>query len=167
MLSIKVNDKQVIKTYTYYHCFKLSESSYALFDAKMNMPIVIGSLSVIKSTKISPNSVVFLYSRKSQFLFEKGAKKTIELGGSVKHTKPPLRYHYIDDSKLFYNHFKLSGVLSVLFDDDFHMPIAYGSNQKIQAILNKISKQATVYYYKEDASIKHSFKMFMTYESKN
>lgn len=166
MLSIKVNDKQVIKTYTYYHCFKLSESSYALFDAKMDMPIVIGSLSVIKATKLSPNSVVFLYIMRSGLFFEKGAKKTIELGGNVTHKKPPLRYHYTDAESLVYHHFKLNGVLSVLFDSDFHMPIAYGSNQKIQAIINKINKKSIIFYYKEDGSIKHAFKLFMTYEGK-
>ena len=60
----------------------------------------------------------------------------------------------------------MSEVLSVLFDDEFNMPITYGLNQKIQAILNKINKTSTIFYYKEDTSVKNSFKLFMTYKGK-
>ena len=163
---IKVNDKEVIKTYRYYHCFKLSESSYALFDIKMDMPIIIGSIAIIKSTQLPPNSIIFSYKLNSVGFFEKEVKKTIEIKGDGKHLKPPLRYHYLNNKKIFYHHFKMSEVLSVLFDDEFNMPITYGSNQKIQAILNKINKTSTIFYYKEDTSVKNSFKLFMTYKGK-
>lgn len=166
MPAINVNDKLVIKTYSYYHCFRLSESEYAMFDAKMDMPIVIGSLAIIKTMLLPQNSIVFLYKEGQQYNFEKGAKKTIEVSGEGKRKKPPLRYHTIKTESMIYHHFKLSTVLSVLFDDDFKMPITYGSNQKIQAVLNKINKDATVFYYKEDPAIKNSFKLFMTYKGK-
>jgi len=166
MPEIKVNQKEVIKRYSYYHCFKLSESSYAIFDIKMDMPIGVGSLAIIQSMQLPLNSIVFLYKPNSLGGYEKGAKKTIEVKGEGKHTKPPLRYHYLNNDALFYHHFKLSTVLSVMFDDDFKLPIVYGSNQKIQAVINKINKAATIFYYKEDAAIKHSFKIFMTYKGK-
>jgi hypothetical protein len=166
----KVNDKEVIKKQPkpkYYHCFKLSETNDALFDAKMDMPIVIGSIAIIKSTKLPPNSFVFYYELNSQMFFEKGPNKYIEIKGEGLHQKPPLRYHYLDPNKFLYHHFKISPVLSVIFDDEFGMPLAYGSNQRIQAVINKISKTSTIFYYKEDIAVKNSFKLFMTYKGKS
>lgn len=163
----KVNDKETIKNTPkprYYHCFKLNETDDALFDAKMDMPIVIGSVAIIKSVKLPPNSFVFYYELNPLMFFEKGPDKYIEIKGGGKHQKPPLRYHYMNPDKTLYHHFKLSTVLSVLFDDEFDMPLVYGSNQKIQAVINKIRKEATIFYYKEDIAVKHSFKLFMTYK---
>ena len=150
----------------YYHCFKLNSSSYALFDIKMDMPIVIGSITIIKSVKLPSNSLVFYYELNSQHFFEKKPSKYIEIKGEGKHQKPPLRYHYINDISIFYHHFKLSPVVSVIFDNKFNMPLAYGSNQKIQSILNNINQEAIIFYYKEDLSIKNSFKLFMIYNGK-
>jgi hypothetical protein len=99
--------------------------------------------------------------------FEKGPNKYIEIKGEGLHQKPPLRYHYLDPNKFFYHHFKISPVLSVIFDDEFGMPLAYGSNQRIQAVINKISKTSTIFYYKEDIAVKNSFKLFMTYKGKS
>lgn len=157
---------QVIKRPNYYHCFKLSESQSAIFDIKMDMPIVIGSTAIIQSMLLPQNSIVFLYKTDGEGMFVKGAKKTIEVKGEGKHTKPPLRYHYLNNLSVTYHHFKLSNVLSVMFDDDFSMPLVYGSNQKVQTLINKINKAATIFYYKEDPAVKHSFKMFMTYKGK-
>lgn len=132
----------------------------------MDMPIVVGSLAIIQSMQLPLNSVVFSYKSNSLGGYEKTVKKTLEVKGEGKHTKPPLRYHYMSDKSLFYHHFKLSTVLSVLFDENFELPIVYGSNQKVQAVLNKVNKGATIFYYKEDAAVKHSFKIFMTYKGK-
>ena len=68
-----VNDKETIKKskQKYYHCFKLNESNYALFDIKMDMPVVIGSSSIIQSTKLPANSFVFNYELNSRGIFEK------------------------------------------------------------------------------------------------
>ena len=165
-----VNSKETIKKLPppkYFHCFRLNESNYAIFDMKMDMPIVIGSIAIIKSMKLPENSFVFYYEIRSKGYFEQGPEKYIEVKGDGKHTKPPLRYHYLDKRKLVYHHFKLSPVLSVLFDDTFDMPLAYGSNQKIQAVINLIDKSATIFYYKEDATVKNSFKLWMLYKGKD
>jgi hypothetical protein len=162
----KVNDKEAIKIPKYYHCFRISDTEYALFDIKMDMPLIIGSIAIIKSVKLPPNSFVFYYELNSRMFFEKGPEKYIEIKGEGKHRKAPLRYHYMEKDKLFYHHFKISTVLSVLFDDRFDMPLSYGSNQKIQAVLNKINNLATIFYYKEDVAVKKSFKLFMSYKGK-
>jgi hypothetical protein len=165
----EVNNKETIKKQSkpkYYHCFKLSETNYALFDAKMDMPIIIGSIAIVKSAKLPPNSIVFYYELNSHFFFEKGANKYIEIKGEGIHQKPPLRYHYLNPDKFSYHHFKITPVLSVIFDDEFDSPLAYGSNQRVQAIINKISKTSTIFYYKEDARVEHSFKLFMIYKGK-
>ena len=164
----KVNDKIVIKIPPpkYFHCFKLSESSYALFDIKMDMPIIIGSLAIIKSTKLPKNSITFYYEINSKGYFEKRPEKTIDIKGEVPHQKAPLRYHYIDKDELLYHVFKLSSVLYVLWDSNVKMPIMYGSNQKLQATINQLSKSCTIYYYKEDFSVKNSFKFYMMFEGK-
>ena len=167
LISSKVNDKQVIKIpKKYFQCFKLNESSYALFDIKMDMPIVIGSLAIIKSVKLPQNSTVFLYKINSKNFFEKPVEKTIEINGEGVHQKPPLRYNYIDDKTIFYHYFKLSPVLCVIFGEDFKMPIAYGSNQKIQAVINSIPKNSTIFYYKEDFTVKNSFKFYMVFDGR-
>ncbi len=163
----KVNNKDSIKNKPkYFHCFKLSDSSYALFDIKMDMPLIIGSLSIIKSTNLPKGDVVFYYELNSKLYFEKLPDKTIEVNGEGKHQKPPVRYHNLNDKSLFYHHFKLSEILSVLFDERFDMPIVYGSNQKIQAVLNKTPKTSTIFYYKEDLTVKNSFKLYMTFKGK-
>lgn len=164
--TIKVNNKLVIIKPKYFHCFKLSESSYALFDIKMDMPIVIGSLAIIKSIRLPQNSTVFYYELNSKNFFEKGPKKTIDIIGEGKHIKAPLRYHYVKERELFYHYFQLTPVLSVLFDSDFSTPIVYGSNQKIQAVMNHLVKGVTILYYKEDFTVKNSFKFFMMFEGK-
>lgn len=165
----KVNDKDVIikpSTPRYYHCFKLNESSYALFDIKMDMPLKIGSIALIKSMGLPPNSTVFYYKLGNNGYFEKRPEKTIKVEGEGKFIKPPLRYHYIDPKKQLYHHFKLSPILSVIFDDDFSMPISYGGNQKLQAVINKVNEDSSIFYYKEDATFKNSFKWWMTYDAK-
>jgi hypothetical protein len=166
-ITSKVNSKIVIKTAPpkYFHCFKLSESSYALFDIKMDMPIVIGSLAIIKSTQLPKNSIVFYYKIESKGFFEKAPENTITINGEVPHQKPPLRYHYIEKGEFLYHVFKLSNVLYVLWDSNVKMPIIYGSNQKLQATLNQLPKTSTIYYYKEDATVKNSFKFYMMFES--
>jgi hypothetical protein len=165
IITNKVNNKLVIKIPKpmYFHCFKLSDSSYALFDIKMDMPLVIGSLSIIQSTKLPTNSTVFYYEVNNKDFFEKLPKKIIDVRGTGSRTKAPLRYNYIDNKMLFYHHFKISNISSVLFDSRFDMPLAYNSNQKIQAVLNVIPKTSTIFYYKEDLLVKNSFKLFMTY----
>jgi hypothetical protein len=164
MPAIKVNDKQVIKNQKFYHCFKLNDNHYALFDSKMDMPITIGSIAIIKSVQLPKDSLTFYYKLNSQFFFEKGPEKYIEIKGGGKHQKSPLRYNYIDPDAVIYHHFKLSPVLSVIFDLRFDMPLAHGSNQKVQAILNNINDSTTVFYYKEDMSVKNSFKFYMKYK---
>jgi hypothetical protein len=169
MPDVIVNDKQTIIRLPeprYFHCYKLNESNVALFDVKMDMPIVIGSIAIIKSCKLPPNSTVFYYKLMAEGFFAKGADKFMEIDGDGKHIKPPLRYHYVDPQRLMYHHFKLSPVVSVLFDDRFTMPIVYGSNQKVQAVINKVSKAASIFYYKEDVTFKHSFKLWMMYKGK-
>ncbi len=165
-----VNSKIVIKTPTpkYFHCFKLSDSSYALFDIKMDMPVVIGSLAIIKGTKLPQGAVVFYYEiNSSKGYFEKGPKKTInDIRGDVSHNKPPLRYHYINPNIFEYHSFKLSPTLYVLWDSTVDMPIIYGSYQKLQATINQVPKLSKIYYYKEDFTVKNSFKFYMMFEGK-
>jgi len=161
-----VNQKVIINTPpSYYHCFKLSDSSYALFDVKMDMPVVIGSLAIIKATKLPTNSTVFYYEiNSSKGYFEKLPTKTISVTGDVPHTKPPLRYHYVSKDELIYQVFKLSPTLYVLWDSDISTPIVYGLFQRMQATLNYIPKNCTVYYYKEDLTVKNSFKFYMLFK---
>ena len=166
MSTTNVNDNKNIKNPTYYQCFKLNDTYYALFDIKMDMPILVESLAIVKSIKLPLNSLVFYYELNSQSFFEKPPIKYIDIQGNGKHQKPPLRYNYIDSKKLTYHHFRLTPVLSTLFDDQFTMPLAYGGNQKIQAVLNNINKQSTIFYYKEDLNVPNSFKLFMRYQGK-
>lgn len=132
----------------------------------MDMPLIVGSLAIIKSAKLPQNSIVFYYELNAKTFFEKGPKKTIDISGDGKHQKPPLRYHYLKKEPTVYHHFKLSPVLFSFWDENFDMPIVYGSNQKVQAILNNIAKGSTVQYYKEDTTVKNSFKQYMTFVSK-
>lgn len=157
---INVNDKEIIKIQRYYHCFKFDEK-YFLFDEKMDMPVVVGSYAIIKVENLPKNSIVFLYKQHQKGFFEKGPKKIIEIRGNGKHVKPPLRYHYILPTAIFYHHFKLNNVMSVLFDDNFNLPITYGSNQKIDLTIRNINQESEIFHYKEDASIKHSFKLYI------
>lgn len=170
MPTATVNNNSTIKTekdILYYQCFKLTDSQYAIFDGKVDMPVFIGSLNVIKSMKLPDNTLVYYYEPTSKFYFAKTPDIYIQIKGEGKHTKPPLRYNYMDEKKLVYHHFKLSPILSVLFDDRFDMPLAYGSNQKVFGVINKIPKADTVFYYKEDLNYKNSFKLYMTYEGKS
>jgi len=164
---INVNDKIVIKkipTPKYFHCYKLNDSSYAFFDIKMDMPIIIGSIAIIKSIKLPSNSTTFYYEINKDGYFEKGPEKTIKVGGDGTHTKPPLRFHDINKKNTVYHLFILSTILSVLWDDDFSMPITYGSNQRIQSVINQLPKNSTIFYYKEDVTVKNSFKLYMTFK---
>lgn len=160
----EVKQKKSIKTPRYYHCFKISDSEYVLFDVKLDMPLVQGSLSLIKGVKLPDGAVVWSYHAPNG-VFVKTAARTMEIDGDAKFIKPPLRFKKVDPIAIVYHHFKLSPVLSVLFDT-FDMPIIYGDNQKVQATINKIGKEKTIFYYKEDGSFKNSFKMWMTYEGK-
>ncbi len=155
-----VNKKETIKKVKYYHCFKLSDSLYALFDIKMDMPLVIGSLSIIKTFKLPPEAVVYYYKIHASGFFYKGPDKTIDIKGDGKRMKAPLRYSYIDQNTIFFHHFKLSNVLSVIFGDEFSKPLMYGGNQKIQMIKNQIGKDKQIFVYKEDLSFKGSFKLW-------
>lgn len=166
-MAIVNNNSTIKKNISYYQCFKLTDSLYVIFDIKMDMPLYIGSLNVIKSIKLPEGSLIYYYEFTSKFYFNKPASLYIEIHGDGKHTKPPLRYNYLDKKKLIYHHFKLSPILSVLFDDRFDMPLAYGSNQKVFSVINKIPKEDTVFYYKEDLNYKNSFKLYMTYEGKS
>lgn len=164
-VNVAVNQKVVIKTFRYYHCFKLSDSEYALFDVKMDMPIVIASIAIIKSMKLPVGSTVFYYKFNGTF-FEKAPEKTIEVDGDGKHTKPPIRFKVIDKNMLLYHHFQLDSVTAVLFDSYLDQPIAYGSNQRVAAVISKLEKFVTIAYYKEDGSVKHSFKKWALYAGK-
>lgn len=162
-----VNNNQPIKN-TYYHCFKLSDSSYALFDAKMDMPIVVGSTSIIQSTRLNSNSLVFEYKLNSRSFFEKQAKLYFEMNKSANgyHKKQPLRYHYINPNGLFYHLFKLTNVSWSLFDMEFDMPLAYGGLSKVQAVLNHINENAVVFYYQKDTVVKDALKIWYVYRDK-
>ena len=166
----KVNNKQVIKksVSNYYHCFKLSDSSCALFDIKMDMPIIVGSSSIIQSTKLPKNSSVFSYELNSSFFFEKDPNLYLTMNDNAEgnRQKPPLRYHYIDPKNIFYHVFKINTILYSLFDVEFDMPLAYGDSSKIQAVLNNINKEAIIFYYKEDLTVKKAFKVWYVYENK-
>ena len=164
------NNNQVIKKPNprYFHCFKLSESSYALFDIKMDMPLIIGSIAVIQSTKLPLGSLVFYYEINSRLFFEKPPKIYLEMNSdaTATHQKPPIRYHYIDENMVQYHLFKMSPVLWSLFDMEFDMPLAYGSFNKVQAVLNNINKASSIYYYHEDITVKNSFKIWYQYKDK-
>lgn len=163
-----VNDKVIINIPPrYFHCFKLSDSLYALFDVKMDMPIVIGSIAIIKTTKLPKGAIVFYYEiNTGKGYFEKLPGKTIDVKGDVPHQKPPLRYHYVSEKELFYQVFKLTPVLYALWDSDVSSPIIYGSYQRLQATINKIPKGSTIYYYKEDATVKNSFKFYALFKGR-
>lgn len=165
-MSITINQKNSPTSPSYYHCFKLSESKYVLFDSKMDMPLTIGSLTVIKSIKLPKDSLVFLYKFHPDLFFERVVENTIEIFGNNEKIKPPLRYNYIDQNSICYHHFKLKNTVSSLYDNKFDRPISYGSNQKLQATINKINKNASIFYYKEDMSVKNSFKLFRIYQGK-
>jgi len=167
----KVNDKGIIKNKvipSYYHCFKLNDASYALFDSKMDVPIIISSLSVIQSTKLPQNSFVFYYEINLRFFFEKNPKTylTMNKDANGKHQKPPLRYHYIDKKNIFYHVFKLNSILYSIFGVEYDMPLAHGDFSKIQNIMNHINEDAVIFYYKEDTTIKNSFKVWYIYKNK-
>jgi hypothetical protein len=166
----KVNNKQTIKkpAPTYYHCFKLSDSSYAMFDIKMDMPIILGSSSIIQSTKLPTNSFVFDYELNSKDFFEKTPNLYMKMNDNAagRHQKPPLRYHYINPNNTVYYVFKINTVLYSLFDIDFSMPLAYGDLSKTQAVLNNINKDSIIFYYKEDLVVKKAFKVWYIYENK-
>lgn len=149
----------------FYHCFKLSDVYYALFDEKVDMPIAIESLPIIKTVGLPLNSYIFYYEMHDGY-FQKPPEKLIDIKGNAHHQKPPLRFRKLDNKQLFYHHFKISPVLSVLFDDQFDMPIVHGSNQKVQATISQIKREATIFYYKEDVTLKPSFKLYMTYRGK-
>ena len=162
-----VNNNQPIKNPTYYHCFKLSDSSYALFDIKMDAPIVIGSLSIIKTVKLPKSALVYFYKiHRGSGFFDKGADKFIEIDGEGKHMKPPLRplgnneINKICKDTLYFHQFRLSNVLSSIFGYDFNLPLEHGSNQDIQVVKNKIGKDKQIFVYKEDQSFKGSFKLW-------
>lgn len=155
-----------LKKISYFHCFKLNDSSYALFDSKLDMPLLIGSIAVIKAIKLPTTHIVFFYKAIPKIYFQKAIEKFIDITGENVKTKPPLRYKKMDDVTIIYHHFKISPILSVLFDSEMDVPIAYGSNQKIQSVLNRINKKSTILYYKEDITLKNSYKYFMQYEGK-
>jgi len=162
-----VNNKETIKNPIYYHCFKLSNSSYALFDIKMDAPIVVATLPIIKTVKLPNNALVYFYKIHSgSGFFDKGADKFIEIKGEGKHMKPPLRplgNNEIDKTcknTLYFHQFRLNNVLSSIFGGDFTLPLEYGSNQDIQAVKNKIGKDKQIFVYKEDLSFKGSFKLW-------
>lgn len=162
-----VNNNKSIKKPTYYHCFKLSDSSYALFDVKIDVPIVIGSLSIIKTVKLSQNALVYFYKiHRGSGFFDKGADKFIEIKGEVNHMKSPLRplgnneINKMCKNTLYFHQFRLSNVLSSIFGDDFNLPLKYGNNQDIQTVKNKIGKDKQIFVYKEDQSFKGSFKIW-------
>jgi len=170
MLITNVNNNKIINKPipAYYHCFKLSDSSYALFDIKMDMPMIIGSSTIITSTKLNKDSSVFLYEINSHLFFEKPPSLYMKMNEehNVVHRKPPLRYHYIDKKSVIYYVFKMTPTLYVIFDTDFSMPLAYGSVNKIQAVLNNINENSQVFYYREDMTIKNSFKIWYVYKNK-
>lgn len=163
---VEVNVKKSIKKPHYYHCFKISDSEYTLFDVKMDMPMIVGSIAIVKSLKLPENSVVFYYHA-PVIAFEKPPMKTIEIKGDGKYMKPPMRFKKLEKGgfKIFH-HFRLSSVLSAFFDEDMDMPVIYGDNQKVQATVTKLDKTNTIVYYKEDGALKNSFKMWMIYEGK-
>jgi len=165
MPTVEVNQKKTIKIPRYFHCLKLNDSSYVLFDVKMDMPMIIGSIAIVKSLKLPEGSVVWYYHSPNGF-FQKTPSKTIEIDGDGKYRKPPLRFKKLDPRWPIYHHFKLSPVLSALFDGTFEMPIIYGDNQKVEATISKLDKTTSIFYYKEDMSFKNSFKWWMTYEGK-
>ena len=100
----------------------------------MDMPIIIGSLSVIQSTKLPQNSLVFYYAINSKLFFEKDPRTylTMNKDANGKHRKPPLRYHYIYKENIFYHVFKLNSVMYSIFDTEFDMPLAYGDFVKFK-----------------------------------
>jgi hypothetical protein len=151
---------------SYFHCFKLNDSSYVLFDNKLDMPLLIGSIAVIKSIKLPTNHFVFFYKTNPKLYFQKAVEKLIDITGENAKIKPPLRFKKIDDTMIIYHHFKINPAVSALFDVEMNIPIMYGSNQKIQMMLNKINKSSTILYYKEDVMLKKSYKYFMQYNGK-
>lgn len=169
MATVQVNVNQTIKKPSYYHCFKLTDSNYALFDAKMDMPMIQGSIAIIKSVQLPVSSSVFYYKvNTTKGFYEKPPENTIEVkGGTGKYTKPPLRYKGPVRHIPYYHYFKLSTVLYVVFDSLFDIPLMYGSPQRVQAVINKLDKDSSVvFYYHEDYNIKNSFKFWMMYEGK-
>jgi len=155
-----------LKKPSYFHCFKLSDNSYALFDSKLDMPLLIGSIAVIKAIKLPAKHIVFFYKTIPKIYFQKAVEKFIDIAGENVKAKPPLRFKKLNDITIIYHHFKISPIVSVLFDSEMDIPIAYGSNQRIQAVLNRINKESIILYYKEDITLKNSYKYFMQYEGK-
>lgn len=161
------DDKSVNKKKSYYHCFKLSDSEYFLFDVKLDMPIAKGSIAIIKNIQLPKNAVVFYYVvNPSELNFKKTADKTIEIKGDNRQQKPPIRYKKMDKNSLFFHHFRISPTVSVLFDEYFDMPIMYGSNDKINATITNMDASKTIFYYKEDTTVKNSFSLYLVYAGK-
>lgn len=163
MPTVEVNVKKTIKTPHYYHCFKLSDSEYVMFDNLMDIPIIRGSIEIIQGVKLPEGSVVWYYRPLGQksAVFQLTPEKTIDVsGGKTLRIKPPKKIKGVDPSSFIYHHFRLSPVLSALYDVSLDVPVAYGDNQKIDRIKNKFGSAITVITYKESLRIKNSFSMY-------
>lgn len=161
----EVNAKTIIikKTPRYYHCFKLSDSEYVLFDNLMDIPICRGSIEIMQGVKLPQGAIVWYYKTVTQkaVSFQLTPEKTIDVsGGETLRTKPPKKIKGVEPSVFVYHHFRLSPTLSALYDMWLDVPVAYGDNQKIDRVKREFGDTISIITYKESLRIKNSFSVY-------
>jgi len=67
---------------------------------------------------------------------------------------------------LIYHYFERSISEYALFDDDFDMPVAWGSRNLVDGTVRKLSTAVTVIYYRRDVKDRLSFKKRLIYDGK-
>lgn len=72
----------------------------------------------------------------------------------------------VNPKSLLYHYFERSVTEFALYDDEFDMPVAYGSRNLVDAIVRSLDRSMSVIYYKRDNVDKVSFKKKAIYEGK-
>ena len=71
----------------------------------------------------------------------------------------------INPNMLLYHYIERSPTELALYDDEFDMPIAYGSRNLVDATVKNLNKKVNIVYYKRDVD-GLSFKKKLIYEGK-
>jgi len=74
-----------------------------------------------------------------------------------------MRLKRINPEILLYHHFERSPSEFALYDDEFDIPVGYGSRNLVESIVRRLSKNVTVIYYKRDPVDRQSFKRKAVY----
>ena len=71
----------------------------------------------------------------------------------------------VDPTALLYHYFERTPSQFALFDDEFDLPVAWGSKNLVDTVIRNLNKTITICYYKRDSN-KISFKKKAIYEGK-